>query len=78
MSEKYQVKCIYEVYSPYRIKICGHLAYLSFTLGVLDTLTSNIYMSVGTGGGGAGGGGGHLPPNILPTQKIQDCKNNDI
>ena len=24
-------------------------------------------------------GGGQLPPpNILPTQKIQDCKNNDI
>ena len=39
MSEKYQVKCIYEVYSPYRIKICGHLAYLSFTRGVPDTLT---------------------------------------
>ena len=36
-------------------------------------------MAVGTGGGG-GGAGGQLPPplNILPTQKIQDCKNNDI
>ena len=43
MSGKYQVKCIYEVYSPYRIKICVHLAYLSFTLGVPDTLISNIY-----------------------------------
>ena len=34
-------------------------------------------MAVGTGGGGAGG---QLPPppNVLPTQKIQDCKNNDI
>ena len=34
-------------------------------------------MAVGTGGGQ---GGGQLPPppNILPTQKIQDCKNNDI
>ena len=43
MSEKYQVKSIYEVYSHYRIKICGHLTYLSFTLGVPDTLISNIY-----------------------------------
>ena len=33
-------------------------------------------MAVGTGG--AGGGGNCPPPNILPTQKIQDCKNNDI
>ena len=34
-------------------------------------------MAVGTGGGGRGGG--QLPPpNILPTQKIQDYKNNDI
>ena len=31
-------------------------------------------MAVGTGGGGAGGA--IAPPNILPTQKIQDCKNN--
>ena len=43
MSEKYQVKCIYEVYSHYRIKICGHLTYSSFTLGVPDTLISTIY-----------------------------------
>ena len=30
--------------------------------------------------GGGAGGGGQLPPppNILPTQKIQDYKNNDI
>ena len=34
-------------------------------------------MAVGTGGAG-GGGGGNCPPNILPTQKIQDYKNNDI
>ena len=33
------------------------------------------YMAVGTGGGGQGG---NCPPNILPTQKIQDYKNNDI
>ena len=32
-------------------------------------------MAVGTGGRG---GGAFAPPNILPTQKIQDCKNNDI
>ena len=31
-------------------------------------------MAVGTGGGGAIA----PPPNILPTPKIQDCKNNDI
>ena len=31
-------------------------------------------MAVGTGGAG----GAIAPPNILPTQKIQDCKNNDI
>ena len=31
-------------------------------------------MAVGTGGQG----GDICPPNILPTQKIQDCKNNDI
>ena len=43
MSEKYQVKCIYEVYLHYPIKICGHLTYLSFILGVPDTLISNIY-----------------------------------
>ena len=47
MSEKYQVKCIYEVYSPYRIKICGHLAYLSFTLGVPGTFKYQIYMPFG-------------------------------
>ena len=36
-------------------------------------------MAVGTGGGGQEGGGGNCPPpNILPTQKIQDYKNNDI
>ena len=34
-----------------------------------------IYMAVGTGGGG---NCPPPPPNILPTQKIQDCKNNDI
>ena len=28
----------------------------------------------GGGGGGGRGGGGNCPPNILPTQKIQDCK----
>ena len=32
----------------------------------------------GGGGGGGQGGGGQLPPNILPTQKFQDYKNNDI
>ena len=32
-------------------------------------------MAVGTGGAG---GAIAPPPNILPTQKIQDCKNNDI
>ena len=29
-------------------------------------------------GGGRGGAFAPPPPNILPTQKIQDCKNNDI
>ena len=32
-------------------------------------------MAKGTGGAG---GGNCPPPNILPTQKIQDYKNNDI
>ena len=36
-----------------------------------------LYMAVGTGGGGREGNC-PPPPNILPTQKIQDCKNNDI
>ena len=46
MSEIYQVKSIYEVYSHYRIKISGHLTLGStqgFTLGVPDTLIYNIY-----------------------------------
>ena len=43
MCKIYHVKCIYEVYLYYQIKICVHLTYLSFTLGVPDTLISNIY-----------------------------------
>ena len=36
-------------------------------------------MAVGTRGGGQGWGNcPPPPPNILPTQKIQDYKNNDI
>ena len=47
MSKIYQVEYIYEVYLYYQIKICVHLTYLSFTLGVPDTLISNIYMPFG-------------------------------
>ena len=54
-----------------------HYDSLSIQIKRICNLVVINCMAVGTGGGGAGGGG-NCPPNILPTQKIQDCKNNDI